>query len=138
MTTVRYEGERLYGRPAVYTVDEDGRRRRLEQRVPLYFPDGFDWGYPGSGAANLALNLLVDALGEEATCTRCRGRRVYRGRPCADCQGMGIAWRVWACHHPFKWAYVAGLPETRWSLERADILAWYRRIGDAPEGARAC
>ena len=134
MTTVRYEGERLYGRARVYAVDEDGTRCRLEHRIVLHSPEGLDWGYAGFGAAELALNLLVDALGEEATCTVCRGRGRFRGQACADCRGLKVSWRVWAAHQPFKWFYVVGLPD-RWLLQRAEIVEWFH----APAaGAAAC
>jgi hypothetical protein len=42
---------------------------RLSQRnlVHLYrhSPDGFEWGYGGSGPADLALSILVDAVGTD-------------------------------------------------------------------------
>ena len=130
MTTVRYEGERLFGEPRVFTVDEEGRRSPLEHQVYYHSPAGFDWGYGGSGPAELALNLLLDALEPaEIACTRCKGKGRYRGERCYECRGLGIADAIWRAHHDFKWHFIAGLPEVRWSLERADVVDWWRSNG---------
>ena len=42
-------------------------RRSLPLRLDLvsHSPTGFEWGYGGSGPAQLALALLMDALGNE-------------------------------------------------------------------------
>lgn len=36
-------------------------------------PTGFSWGYGGSGPADLARCLLIDALGDDAMCKVCGG-----------------------------------------------------------------
>lgn len=43
------------------------RRRELDPRFDLrnHSPDGFNFGYGGSGPAQLALALLADALGDD-------------------------------------------------------------------------
>lgn len=128
MTVVRYEGERMYGETRVYVVHDDGRRGRLEHRIFCHSAGGFDWGYGGSGPSELALNLLAHALGDESTCPRCKGTRRYRASRCFECAGVGVADPVWRAHQDFKWAFIAGLPENRWSLERSDVLEWWSRI----------
>jgi hypothetical protein len=45
-------------------VDVDGMATALP-RVFRHSPDGFEWGYGGSGPADLALSILVDAVGKE-------------------------------------------------------------------------
>lgn len=50
-------------------VAEDGKRCRiLNPRHDLanHSPDGFEWGYLGSGPAQLALALCADVLGTDA------------------------------------------------------------------------
>lgn len=54
-------------------VLDGGDWARLEHRVVRHSPDGFAWGYGGSGPAELALNIIVDALGDEAWCEHCEG-----------------------------------------------------------------
>jgi hypothetical protein len=47
----------------------------LDPRYDLrnHSPDGFNWGYGGSGPAQLALALLADALGDDQ-----RAQRLYQ------------------------------------------------------------
>jgi hypothetical protein len=86
-----------------------GRRIGLRRRGDLYNHSlGFEWGYGGSGPAQLALALLADTLGKGA-------------------QALKL-------HQEFKDRVVAKLPrDGRWQLSRAEIL----RTVLAIEGARA-
>ena len=45
----------------VEVVDEGCKRPLVHQC--LHSPDGFEWGYPGSGPADLARSILADVLG---------------------------------------------------------------------------
>jgi hypothetical protein len=51
--------------PRHVALVEYGRERPLPQRQDVYnhSPDGFSWGYQGSGPAQLALAILCDAIG---------------------------------------------------------------------------
>ncbi len=73
-----YVGTRLQTRPpAVLFLDEGERRgHELPPRLDLrnHSPDGFEWGYGGSGPAQLALALLADATGDDALALRCYSR----------------------------------------------------------------
>ena len=71
----------------------------LNPRTDLWnhSPDGFQWGYGGSGPAQLALALLADALGNDQEAIR--------------------------LHQAFKWTFVAGFCET-WFMTDEDIRAW--------------
>jgi hypothetical protein len=95
----RYCGLRTDSGPAVWI--EDGRVRRDLPHVVRHSPTGFNWGYGGSGPADLALSLLIDALGR-----RRKAQQLYQA---------------------FKWDIVARLPYTEWTLSRVDILAWVRQ-----------
>lgn len=70
----------------------------LPARLDLanHSPDGFEWGYAGSGPAQLALALCADALGDDQ--------------------------RALAVHQTFKLRIVARLPE-RWVLAADDVRA---------------
>src|SRR5207302_1533158 len=39
-------------------------RKRKLRHIPSHSPDGFEWGYGGSGPADLALAILIDHLRE--------------------------------------------------------------------------
>ncbi len=71
-------------------VTVDGRP--LDPRLDLYnhSPTGFEWGYCGSGPAQLALAILADHLAD-------------------DREALNLYQR-------FKWAVVVGLPRRRWIL----------------------
>ena len=83
------------------------------QALPLrldladYSPTGFEWGYGGSGPAQLALALLADALGDEA-------------------QALEL-------QQAFKWEVVAALPEAQWQLSEHDVQEAARRLTAAAE-----
>ncbi|MDD5411127.1 MAG: DUF6166 domain-containing protein [Methylobacter sp.] len=76
---------------------------RLDHKVSVkllnHSPDGFQWGYSGSGPAQLALALLLDATGDK-----------------------NLALKY---HQHFKNEYVAGWGE-RWEISRDEILEWVR------------
>ena len=87
-----YEGHRQ-GYAVIVTVDG----RRLNPRLDLWnhSPTGFEWGYGGSGPAQLALALLADRLGDDR--------------------------QAFDFHHRFKWAVVAEFPHRSWVLTSQDI-----------------
>jgi len=66
-----YHGERNLNRASEVWIEES-KPGRASSRLPLSFhldlrnhsPTGFAWGYSGSGPAQLALALLMDALGD--------------------------------------------------------------------------
>jgi hypothetical protein len=61
-----YSGSRIDGSTVVRRTDADGTPRHLPPRFDLakHSPTGFEWGYEGSGPAQLSLALLCDALGD--------------------------------------------------------------------------
>ena len=87
-----YTGRRQ-GYAAMVTVDG----RRLNPRWDLWnhSPTGFEWGYGGSGPAQLALAILADHLRD-------------------DEQALNFYQR-------FKWAVIAELPGRGWTLTSDDI-----------------
>ena len=87
-----YEGRRE-GYAALVTVNG----RPLNPRLDLWThsPAGFEWGYGGSGPAQLALALLADHLGD-------------------DSEAVSL-------HQSFKFAVVAKVPQRGWSLTSREI-----------------
>ena len=81
----------------------DGEREELPLEPSLklanHSPTGFSWGYYGSGPAQLALALLLDATSVPETAL--------------------------ACYQEFKQAIVAGWP-SEWVIFRSSIINWLR------------
>jgi len=93
------------GRPEV-SVTIDGAPLAWRLDVANHSPGGLGWGYAGSGAAQLAVAILCDALGDVA-----RAIRLYQR---------------------FKFAWVARLPMHRdWSITQDEV----REIVEAIERA---
>ncbi len=67
-----YRGNPAGGRFVVTVLDDRGQVRSLDPRLDIrnHSPDGFAWGYPGSGPARLALAILCDALGDDERATQ--------------------------------------------------------------------
>jgi hypothetical protein len=88
----RYEGKRIHG---LTDVRVDGVP--LNPRLDLWKHSvtGFEWGYTGSGPAQLALAILTDHLED-------------------DEQALNLYQR-------FKWAVIVGLPRRRWTLTSREI-----------------
>jgi len=87
-----YSGRRE-GYAAIVTVDG----RRLNPRPDLWNhgPTKFEWGYSGSGPAQLALAILADHCGDDE---------------------RALNW-----YHRFKWVVIAELPHREWILTSEDI-----------------
>lgn len=51
-------------------VSVDGAKLRLRLDLRKHSPDGFAWGYSGSGPAQLALAILCDFLGDDEQAQR--------------------------------------------------------------------
>jgi hypothetical protein len=141
-----YRGRRLAGAagPAMVTVETpDGETIGVLRHVVMKSPTGFNWGYNGSGPAELARCLLLAALDNDR-CLVCGGDRwvVYdvaqhterRYQPgvdpqelaltCGDCDG-GYR-RV--PYQTFKEQYVCRWGD-QWRVTRSELLGWLRDHG---------
>jgi len=98
-----YSGRRE-GRAAIVTVDG----RRLNPRFDLWnhSPTGFEWGYAGSGPAQLALAILADHCGKTD-------------------EALNLYQR-------FKWSVIAELPFREWILTSDDIERALRPFRELP------
>lgn len=67
-----YMGLRVPGEPNMVLLWDKGAGSELDPRHDLWnhSPSGFEWGYGGSGPAQLALALLADALGDDGLAVR--------------------------------------------------------------------
>jgi hypothetical protein len=93
-----YHGTRTENGAAV-VVEENGEFRGLDPRRDLrnHSPTGFEWGYGGSGPAQLALALAADVLDDDQ-----KAQDVYQR---------------------LKFKLIGGLPRDGWVLTEARICA---------------
>ena len=96
---VAYVGFRTAEGPRVHVV-RDGNPFLL-RHVEMHSPTGFEWGYAGSGPADLALSILVDYLGNEEAAEDLRG--------------------------VFKEEVISRLPSTAWMLTEDALAAFFHR-----------
>ena len=71
----------------------------LLKHIERHSPDGFNWGYGGSGPADTALSILTDCLG------KVQANQLYQ---------------------LFKWEFVAGWGH-KFSISEAEIKDWARK-----------
>jgi len=100
-----YRGKRTTDRGRIkgVSVTVDGRELSPEPSWHLrnHSPTGFEWGYGGSGPAQLALALVYDATGNRD--------------------------RALVAYQWFKWATVATWQQDEWEITAADIFRWLDR-----------
>ena len=72
-------------------------------------PDGFNWGYSGSGPAQLAYALLLEVTDDEQTALR--------------------------YYQDFKWDVIANLPPA-WLIAESSILDWLKTKRERPQQHR--
>jgi hypothetical protein len=97
----------------------------IPQRHMHYAPTGFDWGFGGSGPADLALNVLALFLPLAANVTGVALR-----------DGSSVSEATWALHQAFKYDLIATLPRAGGHLTAETIRAWittHPTVGGDPQ-----
>lgn len=104
----RYWGKRVSEggpQPVFKQLLPDGETTQLSpkasQKLRNHSPDGFQWGYLGSGPSQLSLALLLDVTGNPELSQ--------------------------ACYQDFKFHYVAAWGES-WSITSREILKWLSKM----------
>lgn len=100
-----YQGFRARTEKGGFLVLQDGVELdpKLSQAIINHSPDGFNWGYGGSGPAQLSLALLLEET----------GARLARSH-----------------YQKFKWEVISHLPiDGDWELTSDQILDWLNRQG---------
>jgi hypothetical protein len=113
-----YEGVRYEGGCGV-TVNGQALHH-----VAVHSPTGFEWGYGGSGPADLALSILADHFGE-------------RPRTAAYRLDPGRTWYCWSLHNYFLKDFVQHFPRAGWSMTARDIETWLAGNPELVEAIRA-
>ena len=96
----------------VWVIDGNGERKPLNPRRALrnYSPTGFEWGYGGSGPAQLALAILAEHLGD-------------------DHAALNL-------YQAFKWACIAQILGANWSLSGEEIDNYLARLSEQQEATQ--
>lgn len=97
---------RILGPAFVAETDADGKRTVTYNGQPLnprwdlrnHSPDGFNWGYGGSGPAQLALAICAAALGDDVL-----AQELYQH---------------------YKWHLIAKIEINNWTLPASEVIAW--------------
>ena len=100
-----YVGSRHDGRAIVSVVDDKTRCASMldaGHRYVNHSPTGFEWGYLGSGPAQLAFAILLDHFGTP---------------------GEALLW-----YQDFKFLAIANLQANRWELTTEEIETYLDRI----------
>src|SRR5678815_1554959 len=95
------------GRRQGYVAEVTVNGSPLNPRLDLWnhSPTGFEWGYGGSGPAQLALAILADCMEDEEQAV--------------------------ALHQSFKWAVISKLPQKTWTLTTEEVVSALRAVQNA-------
>jgi len=104
-----YTGRRGPQGCVVWAIDGNGERKPLNPRQELrnHSPTGFEWGYGGSGPAQLALAILAEHLGN-------------------DDAALNL-------YQDFKWTCIAQICSANWSLSSEEIDNCLARLSELQE-----
>jgi len=92
MRIVAYNGGDIFCRR-----EGDTKVTNVPWRKVLHSPDGYEWGYAGSGPADFALNILLMFLPED---------------------------RAMRLHQQFKFDFISPMHQLGGFIKRTDIEAW--------------
>jgi hypothetical protein len=99
----------------VFRRDESGVWTNVPHLVTHHSPTGFEWGYSGSGPADLALNIVEFVLRSSGYSGSTD--RLWRG----ECFSL-----AYALHQDFKRQFIATLSRDGGFLSYADVVAWVK------------
>ena len=104
-----YTGRRGPEGCVVWVIDESGEPKPLNPCWELrnHSPTGFEWGYGGSGPAQLALAILADHFDNDRAALNLYQR--------------------------FKWACIAQIRGASWSLSGEEIDNWLTQLSGKQE-----
>lgn len=95
-------------------VTADGEPLPPRHDLFNHSPTGFEWGYGGSGPAQLALAILAHHLGSVIDTSHAKSAEAV------DRAAVRL-------HQKFKWDVVSRWHDDQWILPASDIDAWITR-----------
>jgi len=121
----------------VYVLDALGKRYPLPLRLDIrnHSPTGFNCGYQGSGAAQLALAILADFIGASKPPVKCpycespmNGWKCTEKECAYDGDKCGDAWMTIMGHgahyQEFKREFIAKIQGDKFEIPGEEIAAW--------------
>lgn len=97
---------------------EDGKvYTNVPHTVVCHSPDGYEFGYGGSGPADLALNIVEAVL----------SRIGYGGQRISLRSGDECWDAAWTLHQPFKDAFIATAPHEGCTIKYERVEQWIRQ-----------
>ena len=99
---ITYTGIRVGHVCSVVVCSNDGPKDL--PHICRHSPDGFQWGYGGSGPSDLALAIMADYFGRQGVV-----------KPLGEATG---------CYQDFKWDFIAKIREDGWSITEQQIHEW--------------
>jgi hypothetical protein len=113
LTSVEGPADALIAGVTCWRAPDGTANSSIPRRHVHYAPTGFDWGFGGSGAADLALNVLAPflPLAPEATGVALR-------------DGSTVSEAAWALHQEFKYDLIATLPRSGGHITAETIRTW--------------
>ena len=113
LASVERHADALIEGLACWRAPDGTARSSIPQRHVHYAPKGFDWGFGGSGPADLALNVLAVFLPLAPEGTRVALR-----------DGSSVSEAAWALHQAFKYDLIATLPRAGGDISAKTIRSW--------------
>lgn len=117
MSNIIYQGRRVPNIIITATDEETKKTRMLNpchSRAIRNHSQEFNWGYGGSGPSQLALALLLDAIGETP----------IEQRPSPETAPV-LAERWYT---QFKNDHVSNWGDDTWRISRAEVMGWLRTV----------
>ena len=107
------------------TKETDGIVDSLNSRSDLHdhSSDGFSWGYPGSGPAQLAIAILSDALPSDIV-TPSTGLYPTERKTGQPPKFTDHDLLVLMLYHRFTYEVISRLNEWSWDMPRSQVLNW--------------
>lgn len=130
-----YEGKRSADGRVAVTVISDGRRRPLPTRLDLFnhSPSGFEYGYHGSGPAQLALAILADHF-KHTPGDKLLAKKIAKYDQ-EEFSGDDLAVRI---HQYFKRTAIANIPQNAsWTMTTNDVTDYLRKLVEADAEVRS-
>jgi len=114
-TTLYIPGMRLENGIILSRASSGETMSNVAHKAIHHSPTGFEWGYGGSGPADLALNICESVL----------GRIGYTG-PRIDLWKGNCFAAAWAMHQEFKRDFIASIPDEGTILDWDIVAEWVR------------